>query len=176
MEKRRAGYSIFFVISLCALALGISEGKRRIPETVFTNEGRTTSFLKINEKKVWWFFLLLALISRILGAVMLFMVFICGKNTFEDSCLNWYFGIVMNGIEQICFQFKVERITLNPRQFYYVLVLWRQINLNWKVVQLLKRLCRLLSYVKKCHTLIYKISYFHFCELEADYRQVSCMK
>ncbi|XWS63335.1 hypothetical protein CRYUN_Cryun06bG0086400 [Craigia yunnanensis] len=50
MEMRRAGYAIFFVISLCALAMGISEGKRRIPETVFTNEGRTTSFLKINEK------------------------------------------------------------------------------------------------------------------------------
>ncbi|XWS68518.1 hypothetical protein CRYUN_Cryun04dG0097300 [Craigia yunnanensis] len=50
MEMRRAGYAIFFVILLWALAMGSSEGKRRLPETFFDNEGGTTSFLKINEK------------------------------------------------------------------------------------------------------------------------------
>ncbi|XP_022725906.1 formin-like protein 3 isoform X2 [Durio zibethinus] len=50
MKMRRVGYAIVFVILLCALAMGSSEGKRRIPEIFFANEGRTTSFLNINEK------------------------------------------------------------------------------------------------------------------------------
>ncbi|XVE49777.1 hypothetical protein DITRI_Ditri01bG0109000 [Diplodiscus trichospermus] len=50
MEMRRAGYAVFYVILLCALAMGGSEGKRNIPENFFANEGQTTPFLKIHEK------------------------------------------------------------------------------------------------------------------------------
>lgn len=56
MEMRRAGYSTFFVILLYASAMGSSGGKRWIPETVFSDRGKITTFLKINDKMVRWFF------------------------------------------------------------------------------------------------------------------------
>lgn len=94
MEMRRGGCAIFFVILLCASAMAISEDKRRITETFCTTEGRATSFLDINGKIVWCFFILQFPESLELLRCQWLSHANSGKNTFEDSCLNCYFNIL----------------------------------------------------------------------------------
>lgn len=39
MELRRAGYAVAFMILLCVLQIGVSDAKRKITETIYSDGG-----------------------------------------------------------------------------------------------------------------------------------------